>query len=159
MSKRYVPFVMGVAAGGASLGLISAGTWWSFALATVTTAYAIFSIKTALTATDRQIEALTGDRPLADYDVSESTIPDVRQRKVRQPPAAEVVPKHPDISRGASSNPAKSEVSTARSPSDLCPSCLEFFEADEQSCRYCGADLRPAARATTPGARAASRHS
>jgi membrane protein implicated in regulation of membrane protease activity len=68
MSKRYVPFVMGIVGGAAAVGLLKVGTWWSFALATLASAYAIYSIKTALTATDRQIEALTGNRPLRDYD-------------------------------------------------------------------------------------------
>lgn len=68
MAKRYVPLVMGLAAAGISLGLISTGKWWAFAIAAFTTMYALFSLKTAFTATDKQIEALTGDRPLKDYD-------------------------------------------------------------------------------------------
>lgn len=68
MAKRHVPLLMGLAAAGISLVLISSGRWWGFLMAAVTTAYAVFSFKAAFTASDRQIEALTGDRPLQDYD-------------------------------------------------------------------------------------------
>lgn len=67
MSKRYVPAIWGVVSIGVAVWLAFSFTgWWKIIPGTLLLAFGWMSLKTAFSATDREIEELTGQAPISE---------------------------------------------------------------------------------------------